>query len=148
MNCVYRELFPQTHTHWASIGGILTRRGARQRWNDGNNKSFGEDFNGRSPTGSRAGAQKLSVRDELLGLLCRLDYTDVVQAGKVFKVLLFAAISFFLLISAKSAKVPLFLPGFCLSLIKFFYRIIPAVLTPMPNIFSFCFAIDRHHIPP
>ena len=82
-----------------------------------------------------------------LGLLCRLGHTDVAQ-GKVFKVLLFAAISFLLFISTKSAKVPLFLPGFCLSLIKIFCWIIPAVLTPMPNIFSFCLATDCHHFPP
>ena len=34
-----------------------------------------------SSVGSRAGAQKLIVRYEFLGLLYRLDYTDVVQAG-------------------------------------------------------------------
>ena len=35
-----------------------------------------------SSVGSRAGAQELIVHDEFLGLLYRLDHTDVVQAGK------------------------------------------------------------------
>ena len=68
------------HRHRTGIRPIEYLRREKQQ-NERNDLLLGKISTVESPAGSRAGAPKLVVLDELWGLLYRLDHTDVGQAG-------------------------------------------------------------------